>query len=262
VPLRGDERSDTLLDLGTAIVGGRAGAVIVIDLGRSEAEHTTIEARVEHYRPARSDPRPVTILRRGTRALADIVRQQRANLMLMSVHSRTRSDEAGLVSLLREVLTDTTADIVLVYDRGLPDVKRILFATSGGPSARAAAPFALDLTRAFEADLHLLYVAPPEDPNPQETAYQRIAQTLEGVEIAEDFTFQRRLLVDRNPTAAIIAEAANYDLLVIGGSPEGWRTRLRLDSLSTKIARNVAATTLVTLSRVNRPRPWWSRLLG
>jgi nucleotide-binding universal stress UspA family protein len=180
----------------------------------------------------------------------------------MSVHSRTRTEETGLVELLRQVLTDTAADIVLVYDRGLQDVSRILFATSGGPSARAAAPFAFDLMRAFEADLHLLYVAPPDDANPHETAYQRIAQTLAGIELSEDLSFQRRVVTDRFPTAAIIAEAANYDLLVIGGSPEGWRTRLRLDSLSTKIARNAAATTLVTLSRSHRPPSWWSRLLG
>jgi nucleotide-binding universal stress UspA family protein len=70
------------------------------------------------------------------------------------------------------------------------------------------------------------------------------------------------VLTDRNPIAAIVAESSNYDLLIIGGSPEGWQTRLRLDTTSTKIARNSDATTLVMLSRASQPRPWWRRLLG
>ncbi|MCC6190950.1 MAG: universal stress protein [Anaerolineales bacterium] len=262
VPLRGAPRSDTLLGLATATAGGRAGEVVVIDLGQTDAEHALLAAWLDRYQPARGDPAPVIVLRRGAQLLADMIRRQRANLVLLSADSRSRTDETEFVGLLREILAGTSADLVLAYDRGLRDVNRILFATSGGPSAQAAAPFVYDLVRSYEADLHVLFVASPDDPDPHDTAYQRIAQTLAGIDLDESFTFQRRVLVDRNPPAAIISEAANYDLLVIGGSVEGWRTRLRLDSLSTKIARNVAATTLVTFSHSVRPRPWWSRLFG
>lgn len=262
VPLHSSERGDTSLDLATALVGGQAGEVVVIDTGRTEAEAELLAGRLEAYRPARGDPAPVTVVRKGTRKLAAVVREQRANLLLMTVQGQTRVDESSLVGFLQQVMTQTTADVVLVYDRGLPEVGRILFATAGGPSAHAAAPFAVNLARAFEAHLHLLYVAAPDAPNPQEIGHQRIADTLSEVEVPEDLTMQRRVVTDRNPTAAIVAESSNYDLLVIGGSPEGWQTRLRLDTLSTKIARNSDATTLVMLSRTGLPRPWWRRLLG
>jgi nucleotide-binding universal stress UspA family protein len=262
VPLNSSERGDTSLDLATAVVGGRGGEVIVIDTSRSEAQTDLLNNRLETYRPARGDPAPVTVVRKGTRKISDLIAEQRANLLLMTVTGRTRSEETNLVGFLGRVLDKTEADVVLVYDRGLPVVGRILFATSGGPSAKAAAPFALSLARAFEADLHLLYVAGPEITNAQEVGHQRIVETLETVELPADLPVQRRVLTDRNPIAAIVAESGNYDLLVIGGSPEGWQTRRRLDTTSTKIARNSDATTLVMLSRSNQPRPWWRRLLG
>jgi nucleotide-binding universal stress UspA family protein len=204
----------------------------------------------------------VTVVRKGGRQISAIVDERRASLLLMTVLGQTRSEESSLVGLLRRVLTETAADVVLVYDRGLPEVSRILFATSGGPSARAVAPFAVLLARAFEADLHLLYVASPDADNPDQLGHQHIAETLSEVEVPDDLSLQRRVISDRNPTAAIVAEASNYDLLIIGGSPEGWEKRQRLDALSTKIARNTDATTLVMLSRAHRPKSWWQRLLG
>jgi nucleotide-binding universal stress UspA family protein len=262
VPLHSHERGDTALDLATAVVGGGGGDVVVIDTSPTEAEGELLANKLEAYRPARGDPAPVRVVRKGARHFGDVVVEQRANLLLMSVHGQTRADESSLVGFLRRVLSETSTDVVLVYDRGLPTVNRILFATSGGPSARAAAPFAVSVARAFEADLHLLYIAAPEVSNPQEVGHQHIAVTLSEVESTEGLALQRRVQTDRNPTAAIVAESSNYDLLIIGGSPEGWQERLRLDTTSTKIARNSDATTLVMLSRASQPRPWWRRLLG
>lgn len=266
VPLRSGENSETLLDLATAIAGERTGEVVVLDADESEAQTARLEEALERYRPAAGDPAPVAVVRKGPHplweAVPEAVRRQHADLLLLQARGRARAEETALVRTVNAVLSEALCDVALVYDRGLAGVNRILFATSGGPSARAAAPLALDAARAFDAELHMLYVASPHEAEPEEVGRQRIAETLAGLTIDEDLELQRRVVVAAETVPTLVAEAGNYDLLLLGGSPQSWRSGRRLDTQSTKVCRNAPNTAMVVLSRHSQPRPWWSRLLG
>jgi nucleotide-binding universal stress UspA family protein len=266
VVLRGDEHSDTLLDLATAFVGGRGGEVIVFNAARTDALAEQVEARLHHFRPAVGDPAPVRVLRRGSRplqeALPKIVSHEQCDWVLLDARGWAHADEAAVAAAIDAVVALPDTDAAIVYDRGLPRVTRILFVTSGGPSARAAAPFALQLARAFDAALHLLYVASPDDPDAEATGHAHIADTLAGLELVESDQIQRRVVIGRNPVQIIVNEAPSYDLLISGGSPRGRRGPKRLDSLSDKIARNAPTTAINVLAKEERQRSWLSRLLG
>src|SRR5688572_20826619 len=63
VALKGDEKSDTMLDLATAIAGNRHGEVIVVDIEPFDALDERQDAQLKRYRPRIGDPAPVRIVR-------------------------------------------------------------------------------------------------------------------------------------------------------------------------------------------------------
>lgn len=266
VPLRGEERSNTLLDLATTIAGERHGDAVVLDLAKTDSLEAMLVEKVQNYTPGIGDPSPVHIVRKGQKELQEVIpeilEEQRCNLLLFNAKGWSRTEEAAIASIIDETLHSAVCDVGLVFDRGFRDVHRIMLATSGGPSAKAAAPFAHDLARALDAELHLLYVASPDAANGEDEGQRHIAATMENIPYDENLKLQKRVIFNKKPIDAIIAESANYDLLVMGGSPKGWHNRLRLDTVSTKIARNSTATAMVMLAREGRIRSWLSRLLG
>jgi nucleotide-binding universal stress UspA family protein len=266
VALRGVEHNDTLLDLATALVGSRSGEVVTLNAAVNDVLAEQVEARLRRYHPAAGNPAPVRVLRRGNRrlqkALPEIVVQEQCDWVLLDAHGWPRGEEADAAAAINAVLERKDCDVALIYDRGLGKVSRILFATAGGPSAKAAAPFALQVARAFEAELHLLYVASPEDAEGEETGQLHITETLAGLEVVETDTIKRRVVFGADPVQIIINEAAGYDLLVNGGSPRGRRSGKRLESLSDKIARNTSNTAINVLAKDPRTRSWLGRLLG
>lgn len=266
VVLRGDEHNTTLLDLATAFVGSRAGEVLVLCASASEALVAQLEAQLHNYKPAAGNPAPVRVLRRGNQKLQALLPEtaarEQCDWVLLDARGWPHAEEADLAAAVAAVLGRSESDVALVYDRGLPKMSRLLFVTAGGPSARAAAPFALQVARAFEAELHLLFVASPDDPQGEEHGQQRITETLAGQPILETDQIKRRVVFGNNPIQIIINEAPGYDLLVSGGSPRARRGPKKLDSLSDKIARNAPGTAINVLARDARPRTWWRRLLG
>jgi nucleotide-binding universal stress UspA family protein len=266
VPLRGDERNDTLLCLATAIAGERHGDVAVLDAAKDATHEAMLVEKLEEFKPATGDPAPVEVIRKGSgqlhEVLPDILKEHDCHMLLLNAKGWTRVEETGIVSSINEVLEDRICEIALVYDRGLHDVNRILLTTAGGPSARAAAPLARDLALAFDAELHLLYIASPNNPDGEDEGQRKITETLERIVFDERLKLQRRIISDDKPVEAVIRESASYDLLLVGGSPKSWRTRRSLDTHSAKIARNSDATALVMLSSMPTSRSWLSRLLG
>jgi nucleotide-binding universal stress UspA family protein len=264
--LRGDERNKTILDLATAVAGQRQGDVIVINAAGGETSARTLEERVHHYRPAPGNPAPVFILRPDSSKIQEAVPQllarQRCNLMMVSAKGWSREEEGSIVSAIKKVLSEQICDIALVFDRGFHEIDRILLATSGGPSAKVAAPYAVDLARAFDAELHLLYIASPDSPGGEEEGHRRIAETLDYLALDPNVIFKRHITVGKDSAQEIIDASGDYDLLLIGGSPRSLRGSIRLDTASARIARNSPATSVVVLAQQNQDRSWLSRLLG
>jgi nucleotide-binding universal stress UspA family protein len=264
VPLRGDEPSNTLLKLASAIARTRHGDVLVLSAAPKQGLEETLEKKVKGFKPASGSPAPVMLLGQSKEdlsgSLKETIEQQNCDLLLIQAKGWPHIDQAGVSGLLDGVLKDSLSDIAIIHDRGLQAVDRVLLATSGGPNAQAAAPLMLDIVRAFDAELHLMYIATPDDPQGEEIGLSRIADTLGDLDLTE-IKVQRRVVFDPNPIQKIITESADYDLLILGGSPQDWRGRLRVDSFSAKIARNTAATAIVVLAQKNRPHSWLYRLL-
>jgi nucleotide-binding universal stress UspA family protein len=264
VPLRGDERSHTLLDLATAIAKSRSGDIIVLDVAKQANMSEQLAKKLHDYQPRVGSPAPVTLTHRGADSLKTelphVVMRHRCDLLLIQARGWDSKGQAGVAPLIEEILRDDLCEVAIVQDRGLGQVNRVLLATSGGPNAQAASPLVLDVVRAFDAELHLFYIASPDDPDSQDVGQHRIAETL-GEFNVEDLKLQRRILVDADPVQALIRESARYDLLVMGGSPRDWRGKIRLDSFSAKVARNTDTTAIVLIAPGDQPPSFFSWLL-
>jgi nucleotide-binding universal stress UspA family protein len=155
VPMVGKERSETLLDLASALAGVRKGEVVVLNVARDESVAEHLREKLHHYRPGVGDPAPVHVLRHQSDDIGDAIvnvsAQQRCQLLLVGWRGWTRNQQAVMGTVLDPVLNEAICDVGVVHDRGLPMVRRILLPTSGGTSAKVAARIAYDLAKAFDA---------------------------------------------------------------------------------------------------------------
>ncbi|MCC7449494.1 MAG: universal stress protein [Anaerolineae bacterium] len=266
VPLAGAEKSETLLDLASALAGVRHGEVVALNIAANPAASEQLNEKLQHYKPGIGDPAPLRMLIQQTadigEAIVQVARRQRCQLVMVGWRGWTRNPEAMMGTVLDPVLNEASCDVAVVHDRGLLKVHRILLPTAGGPNVKIAIHLALDLARAFDAELHLLYVALPKAPDPEAQGQTHIAETLGDIPVGEGIILERRIVVDADPVRAIVQESASYDLLILGASHRDWRGRIRRNSIVAKIVRNAGPTALVVSERQSRLGSWFARLFS
>jgi nucleotide-binding universal stress UspA family protein len=268
VPLVGKERSETLLDLASALAGVRSGEVIVLNVAPDETAAEHLRDRLHHYRPGVGDPAPVHVLRHQSDDIGDAIvnvsAQQRCQLLLVGWRGWTRNQQAVMGTVLDPVLNEAICDVGVVHDRGLPTVRRILMATSGGTSAKVASHIAYDLAKAFDAELHLLYVAAPNLPNAEAKGQAQIAKAIHEMKPDgnnSDVIIERRVVTGGDVVRTIVDESSSYDLLILGASHRNnWRGKFGHDSVAAKIVRNSNPTAIVVSARHSRIGSWLHRL--
>ena len=150
-----------------------------------------------------------------------------------------------------QVVREAPCDIAVVKQRALGTVRSILVPVRGGPNAELALSLATDLARGFGAELVVLHVVPPEGGSAalddERAALGRLVRgNTRGVKV-------RQLLVEA-PTVrgAILKEAANHDLVVVGASaqPTGAGSGRRLfGRLAETVASRAKPTVMVVKTR-------------
>lgn len=262
VPLGGEEKNETLLDLASALAGIQHGEVIVLNIAPDATSAEHLADKLQHYKPAIGDPAPVHLLFQHTPDVGDAIvhtaLRQRCELLMVGWRGWTRNQQAIMGTVLDPVLNEAVCDVAVVHDRGLLEVRRILLPAAGGPNMKTAARLAHDLARAFDAELHLMnVVARAED---EKRGHEFIDNALRGIhDIA--VSVDRYVVVSEDTVQTIVEESAQYDLLLIGGSHRNWRGQIRRGNMVAKIVRNCNPTSIVVSARQSRIGSWLSRLL-
>ncbi len=263
VPLGGEEKNETLLDLASALAGVRHGEVIVLNVAPDVTSAQQLSDKLQHYKPGIGEPAPVQLLVQQTEdvgeSIVNAASHQRCEWMMVGWRGWTRNQQAIMGSVLDPVLNEAVCDVAVVHDRGLPNVRRILLPTAGGPNVKVAIRLAFDLAHAFNAELHIVSVVARADEDAK--GRELIEDTLR--EISEDgtITVERRVLFGTDPVQTIVEEAARFDLLLIGASHRNWRGQIRRGSMIAKIVRNCNPTSIVVNARQTRIGSWLTRLL-
>jgi len=262
LPLRGGEDAQTFLDLATAIAAIHDGDVLAFSIASNTRGEESLARRVRNYEPRLGAHAPFLALRRGGETVKETLDETlshfESDLILVDAHAWFLDQERELANLLSDLLKSSKSDIGIVYNRGLESVGRVLLATSGGPNAQAAAPLVLDVLKAFDAQLEVLYVADPEER--EEVGLSRISDTFAGLDVT-DVEVEKQVILSEQPIQTIRNEAADSDLLILGASRADLRGTSWENSFANQVAEGVDITTVVVLSRGGGRRPWLKQLL-
>jgi nucleotide-binding universal stress UspA family protein len=262
LPLSGQEKSDTLLELSSVLAGVHHGEVLVLNVG--DVENPMLEEKLHHFKPPAGDPAPVRLLRERGRnvgeTIVQVAERLRCELTIAGWRGWTRAEHSIMGEILDSLLIESPSTVTLVHDRGLPEVKHMLIPMTGGSNERAAVSIAADLARGFQAKLHLLYVAPSKEVHPERRGLEHIAETLGLVPNIDELDVERQIVVSDNLVQTTVDEAARYDLLLIGASLQDWRGRLQRGSMALKIVRNASCTGILVSAGHSRLSSWMHRL--
>jgi glucosyl-3-phosphoglycerate synthase len=150
------------------------------------------------------------------------------------------------------VVRESPCDIAVVKQRGLEDVTSILVPVRGGPHAELAMRLARDLGKRFGAQVVVLHIVPK---GIGERACQREQEALDT--FVKQHGGGRRvrgmLLEATSVRTAIIKEAANHDLVLMGASahpsnagPDG---RFLFGTVADTVASKARATVIVVKTK-------------
>jgi glucosyl-3-phosphoglycerate synthase len=194
----------------------------------------------------------VRIGRLASEGIIEAVAETGADLVIFGWTGPPRHEARRAVfsTTIDEVAREAPCDIAVVKQRGLGAVESILVPVRGGPNAELAVSLATDLARGFGAQL-VLHVVPPggglDAIELERTALAALVKrTARGVSVRD--------LVVEAPTVrgAILAEAANHQLVVVGASaqPTGLGSGRRLfGRLAETVAARAKATVMVVRTR-------------
>ena len=150
------------------------------------------------------------------------------------------------------VVRESPCDIAVVKQRGLDDVKSILVPVRGGPHAELAMRISRDLAKRFNARMVVLHVVPK---GIGDRAVERQQQAVDAF-VKEHAGTRRATGMIREATSvrqAIIKEAANHDLVVMGASaqptnasPDG---RYLFGTLAESVASKAKPTVIVVKTK-------------
>ncbi|HEY8811456.1 MAG TPA: glucosyl-3-phosphoglycerate synthase [Candidatus Dormibacteraeota bacterium] len=155
----------------------------------------------------------------------------------------------GVSSVIANLVSDPPADLVLVRPdpSGVPpELSSILVPVRGGPSARLALRIADALADGEKAPISVLHVyranQPPERRRRESNHFRDLTAELRATSVD-------RIEIDSNqPGAAILAEAQNHPLTVIGAQAEASHSPLIVSSALSRTVRNLPGTVIVVKS--------------
>jgi nucleotide-binding universal stress UspA family protein len=240
IPLANPRTASDLVRIGTALLapGGSLTALSIVEVPEgvplSEGATRARQARRLLQRVLEFVPQGVelrTVVRIGRRAdegIIELASDEEADLILFGwggpAHGRAAGGEADpdagtspvFSPTIDEVVRGRPCHIAVVKQRGVTDVRRIVAPVRGGPHAELAMRYATALRATFEADLEVLHVVPP---GLDATIRARAEHALGAfVEHHADERASARLVEGDDVTAAILAEAEQAQLVVMGAS--------------------------------------------
>jgi nucleotide-binding universal stress UspA family protein len=141
---------------------------------------------------------------------------KQASLILLGLHKPLFS-RTMLGGTVREVMQEANADVAVLVDRGLENVRRVLVPFIGSPHDQAALSLARRLLRSVGAEITVLQVAEPA----QGQGEPKMRATAETLFPGESARVHFKEVAHDSPEDAALEEARNgYDLVVVGVGSE------------------------------------------
>ncbi len=196
---------------------------------RAEEAGVAVKARVE-------------VSHRVTEAILDNIRDEDIDLLLVGWKGGLRRGKI-LGSNLDRFVQEAPCDVVVFKVAGMKEtLERILVMNAPEWHVSHATGYAILLAKKHKASITILSVVQTDLEAEKESAYSaRLAEMCR----THGVPFEERLVRIRNVVDTVVAEAAAYDLLVLGASSEWRLTQFAFGPMQDQIARKTAVPTLM-----------------
>jgi nucleotide-binding universal stress UspA family protein len=236
IPVSDPNSGAPLLTLASNLAGQQRDNVRLLALHlRKPADHEAYRAGLDEANQT-ADPTLEPLLVKATEAglnvepitltstdvsddIAAVARVRQVNLVLMGFH-RPVIGHAILGGTVHRVLNAAPADVGIFVNRGLDGAKRILVPYLGSSHDKLALELAGRLAKATGAQVSVLHIVAPNRALNEKALGAKTAVDRAFAEPGHAAPVQFRVIEDYSPVAAILREAKDYDLVVIGVGEE------------------------------------------
>ncbi|HYM39634.1 MAG TPA: amino acid permease, partial [Thermoplasmata archaeon] len=203
---------------------------------RAEEAGVTVRARVE-------------VSHRVTEAILDNIRTEEIDLLVAGWNARSRRGRI-LGTHVDRFVQEAPCDVVVFKAAGLKEkLDRILVMNAPEWHVSYATGYAILLAKKHKAAITILSVVQTDLEAEKEKAYSaRLAEMCR----THGVPFEEKIVRIRNVVDTVVAEAADYDLLVLGASSEWRLTQFAFGPMQDQIARKTSTPTLM-VRKVQRP---------
>jgi len=170
-----------------------------------------------------------------SRGIVSAVREKRTDMLILGWHGRRRGGLFKLGSTIDPVIERCSSKVIILKDcGGNRQFGRVLVPVAGGPNSALAAEVASILAEDDTGEVTLLTVATPDrQPLDLETFTRQHAERLH----VPPERIRRRVVEAQDVARAILTEADEHDLVVLGCSREPILRRLTRATLPDIVAR-------------------------
>lgn len=172
--------------------------------------------------------------RKAARGILSAARECDANLIVLSWKGRRRRREVVFGSTIDPVLEKAPCDVVVFKNMGNQPFKRVVVPLSGGHNSSLALEIAALLVDKKNGRIVSVHVRRPRKMHFDLDSY--LDSICSQVNCPRDI-LESKVIVSANPLKAILHEASESDLVVIGASREAYWRRVVLGTLPEKIAK-------------------------
>ncbi len=240
---------EQLLPMAQAFARARKGEILL--LGVIEVDHerplTDGQAparrmREELGRYAGSTEVPVRVIVRVARSahegIREAVREEQAELLLVGWQGAAFSPERLFGPPIEQLLASPPCDLVIVKQGATPDLRSILLPTTGGPNLALSSEVAAALAEELDGSVTVLFATDPQRP-PDAAVVQSIRE------------LQRMPRVNRwlervsPPIQAILHEAAEYDVVILGATGRRFNPDQPVGPLGEAVLNEISSTVII-----------------
>lgn len=262
VAVRDESDLRFLLPVACELVRSRNGIVYLLTIAESGKQPTWLKL------PDDLNSTSIEVIIRSGRDTAGIILEEIERLkpetLLLGWHGSLGRGRFLMGHTLDPVMQSAPCDVLLLQDRELPAIERILIPVAGGPHAPHA--FAVARQLAPQTEITALTVVNRRLGEAAELAAEQRLESLLRV-CNEPSTTHSRVVRAAGPAEGILAEsAAGYDLLILGAGDEGIIGRFLFGDVPQTVLLNAPIPVMILRRRITSlnsfSRRLWTRLHG
>lgn len=261
VPVFGSEPDVRIVQVALDLAAPRQGRVVLVGMVRvpqgeslstgaveAQARRATLEALRTHFSgaPLLIEPR-TRVEHQPWRSLVRVVAKQRADLVVVRWHPEGMKSFFGVN--LDTLLSQLDCGVVMVSGTVPEQLHRILMPIRDGIEASLQLEVALSLAKAADARITMLFGREDEMSRESRGVYEELARITHG-----SHWIDRELRTDHDMLAAVLDQAREHDLIVLGAAEAAAMGRSRpLASIARRLREEDVAP--VVIAKTHRPLP-------